>query len=130
MEIDLIKTLLSDEGFRHKPYHDTEGVLTFGHGLTWISEKESQKVVEMRVSDIKDQLAKIDIYRVQTSNRKKVLVWMAFNLGINGLMMFRKMWAALAREDFQAAADEILDSKAAKQTGERYRRFAKIMLDG
>jgi lysozyme len=59
--------------------------------------------------------------------RQAVILDMAYNLGISGVLMFKKMWAEIGRAYFRAAADEMLDSKWAKQVGDRADRLASIM---
>jgi len=56
-----------------------------------------------------------------------VLVNMAFNLGIHGLMSFRRMLAALQTGDYEAAAVEMLSSRWARQVGSRANRLAEQM---
>jgi len=56
-----------------------------------------------------------------------VLINMAFNLGIRGLMSFRRMLAAMQVEDYDAAAREMLDSRWSKQVRDRANRLAEQM---
>jgi lysozyme len=55
---------------------------------------------------------------------------MAFNLGINRLVKFRKMLEALGKQDYQAAADQMLDSLWVEQVGDRAKRLADLMRNG
>jgi len=55
---------------------------------------------------------------------------MAFNLGFNGLMQFKRMWKHLGRHDYPGAAKEMLNSKWAFQVGNRAIELAKIMRTG
>ena len=57
--------------------------------------------------------------------RREVLINLSFNLGLPKLRAFRKMNAAIGDENWGEAAAQMLDSKAARQTGNRYRRLAK-----
>ena len=60
--------------------------------------------------------------------RKTCLVSIAFNVGGTGLSKFRKMLAAIKDGDFDEAAAQMLDSRAAKtQAPNRYRRMAEAM---
>lgn len=58
---------------------------------------------------------------------QEVIVNLVFNLGIGGFKKFKKAIEAFCRHDWNAAADEILDSRAARQTGERYNRLARVL---
>ncbi|MFQ5421037.1 MAG: hypothetical protein ACE5EY_11830, partial [Anaerolineae bacterium] len=55
---------------------------------------------------------------------------MAFNLGRTRLARFGKMWAAIHIGDYALAAEEMLDSRWARQVGERAHRLAEMMRDG
>jgi lysozyme len=59
-----------------------------------------------------------------------VLVEMIFNMGVKGLMSFRRMLAALGRADYQEAAREMLNSRWAEQVGARAVELANIMREG
>ena len=66
--------------------------------------------------------------------QQDVLTEMAFQIGGNGLMHFRKMLAAVRDGDFELAAAELLDSRLARQTPKRAKELACLMsyqdLDG
>jgi len=51
-------------------------------------------------------------------------------MGIQKLLKFKKMLAAAEAGDYDKAADEILDSKYAKQVGARATRLAQMMRTG
>ena len=55
---------------------------------------------------------------------------MAFNLGVGGLFKFRRMITALERGDFDAAANEMVDSAWYWQVGRRAQRLTKMMRTG
>lgn len=65
---------------------------------------------------------------------KEVVVQVIFNLGLHGFSHFKKTIAALRHHDWETAAAELLDSRAARQTGQRYVRYADALralsLDG
>jgi len=127
---DLIEHLKIDEGFRAKPYQDTLGNWTFGHGFTWISEPESEVILRMRVDSLRADLMQADLFRGLSDNRQKVLLNMAFNLGLTGLYRFKKMWLALMENDYTKASQEMMASNWAVQVGKRADRLAKIMKEG
>jgi lysozyme len=56
--------------------------------------------------------------------RHAVLLNMTFNMGIGGLMQFRKFLAALAAGDYKTASSEMLASVWAQQVGPRAQRLA------
>ena len=55
---------------------------------------------------------------------------MCFNMGLSRLMTFKKMLLALEKGLYQIAADEMLDSKWAKQVSRRAEFLAQIMRTG
>ena len=66
-----------------------------------------------------------------TDDRRRVLANMGYQLGVGGLMGFKRMLAALERGDYEAAAREMLDSKWAKRdTPARAGRLAERMRRG
>jgi len=61
---------------------------------------------------------------------KNALLNMCFNLGINRLLGFKKMVAALQEKNFTLAAKEALNSKWAEQVGERAKDIALMIRQG
>jgi len=55
---------------------------------------------------------------------------MVFNMGMHTFLGFEKMIAALKRGDYEEARKQMLDSKWARQVGDRANRLAKMMEEG
>jgi lysozyme len=125
---NLISDLKRHEGFRAQPYQCSEGHWTFGYGFTSITEPEAETILKMRVQAISNALEQYT--RSLSPARRDVIINMAFNLGLMGVMGFRRMWAAIYRHDFDAAAKEMLDSRWAKQVGGRADELSEIMRNG
>lgn len=70
------------------------------------------------------------VYQGLDQVRKNAIQNMCFQLGVLGVSKFRKMWAALARQDYQAAYKEGLDSTWFKQTPNRARRVMTTLRTG
>lgn len=127
----LIKQVAQHEGFRAAPYPDP--ILgwekpTFGHGLTYITEEESLVLAKRRLNKSHRQLVRVHPWlNHRPLEAQHVVTEMAFQMGVNGCLGFKKMWAALHEEDYQKAADEMLDSKWATQTPTRAQSMARIM---
>lgn len=127
----LIADLKLDEGLRLKPYHDSEGVLTIGYGRNLddvgISQDEAESMLAADAAAAEAELDRVlPWWRELPEPAQRGLANMAFNLGLPRLSRFKKMIAALRRRDFNAAADEALDSKWAGQVGDRAVRIADM----
>jgi len=46
-----IKILRADEGFREKPYYDTKGIPTYGHGFVCGQKHESLPKISITLED-------------------------------------------------------------------------------
>lgn len=133
------------EGLRLKPYYDTEGIKTIGVGRNMeanppddelgrrvgpegISEQEAVKLLDNDIDKcVRDVESKISSYGKLSEPRQHVLLDMCFNMGINGLLKFTNMLAAVDRGDYARAADEMLNSKWANQVKGRSTRLANMM---
>ena len=126
--------LILHEGMRLKPYRCTAGKLTIGVGRNLedkgITYDEAMFLLRNDIAEVTAQLERFDWFRALGPVRRKVLVDMAFNLGMAGLLGFQKMIAALARGDYKAAADEMVDSAWYHQVGTRARRLVEMMRTG
>ena len=58
---------------------------------------------------------------------KEVIIEMVFQLGKRGVSRFAKMWEALGNQDYDEAANQMLDSRWHKQTKSRAESLATIM---
>lgn len=131
-----IEQLKADEGFRAKPYRDTEGLLTIGYGTLLedgITESEAELLLWHRLRAMIAEFSQSHAGSAITSlpfPRRGVILNMLYNLGPRRLSGFKKMFAAIGQEDWDKAADEMLDSKWAKQVGARATRLAAIMRTG
>ena len=124
------------EGFRSKPYKDSVGVTTIGYGTNLdngITEEEASMLMEFRLRALADELFATYAYEMMfhiNMERSTVLINMLYNLGVPRLLGFKKMWAALSVGNFEKAADEMLDSKWAKQVGDRAIELSTQMRTG
>ena len=62
--------------------------------------------------------------------RKAVCTNMVYNMGISGFCKFKKMIAAINNQDFKTASVEMLDSRWAKQVGNRSKQLSTQMATG
>jgi len=123
-----IDSICEEEGFRRYIYQDSLGNETIGHGLTWLSEYESRMIVSHRMPELVNKMIEAHlILNDRPVEVTMITVHMSYQLGLAGVGAFRKMWAAITAEDYEAAADEMLDSKWHKQTPSRVQRLSDRM---
>lgn len=139
--MNIYDQLRRDEGVRLKVYTDTVGKLTIGVGRNLtdkgISEQEAEAMLTADVMEVREALSKNGYqYFLGDSDddpevvRYDVLVNMAFNMGIHGLLQFRIMLRAYRDGDWETAAAEMLRSKWATQVGDRAHRLSEQMRTG
>jgi lysozyme len=132
---EVMEDLARDEGFRQHPYLCSAGALTIGYGRNLDAKGVSRAEADILLrNDVVDAQADLErVFPVASSlsdARYRALVNMMFNLGAERFMGFRRMRAAIERGDFEAAADEMLDSRWARQVGARAERLADLMRRG
>lgn len=72
----------------------------------------------------------ISFFNSLDSERQYALLDMTFQMGINGVLRFKKMLRAMGVGDWEKAAHECLDSNYAKQTPVRAKRIAETIRIG
>jgi len=124
--------LVRHEGVRLKPYTDTVGKLTVGVGRNLtdkgISREEAYLLLDNDILEAQTAVIKALPWAVELDRpRFEILVNMAFNLGIAGLLKFERFLAAVQEGSWELAAVEMLNSKWAKQVGHRADELAVMM---
>lgn len=127
--------LIRDEGLRLKPYRCTAGKLTIGVGRNLddvgLIEEEAMYLLKTDIDRAMDDLDRnVPWWRSMADARRRALVNMCFNLGWPRLSQFKNMLAHLQAGDFARAAAEALDSRWARQVGERSARIAALIREG
>ncbi len=120
------------EGFEGSPYNDSLGIPTIGYGTKLpITEPEALLLLQSRLDPIIPQLqAALPWFNTLDGVRETALVAMAYQLGVEGVLGFHSMLAAIGTQDWQAAHDAALASKWAQQTPERAQETAQLILTG
>jgi len=96
---------------------------------TTMTDAQVDAELDHRVEMICGELdAKIPWWRDLSDVRQDVVVQMAYQLGVAGLMTFTQTLACLRSGDWSGAAAHMLDSRAACQTPARWKRQARQML--
>lgn len=139
MDIEaLTSDLIRDEKFVPHAYRDSRGYLTIGIGRMvdsrlggGITLDEAKILLAHDIARVTAELeTRLPYWPELSDARQRALANMAFNLGIPRLMEFRRMFAALADGDYDAAAAEALDSRWARQVGGRADRIAAMIRTG
>lgn len=119
----LRQQLMAHEGLRLFPYTDTAGKLTIGYGRNLtdkgITLREAEQLLDHDITEtIQSVLMALPWTAMMAPARFRVLVNIAFNAGINGLLGFHKMLAATQQGDYTTAAHEIANSHLAPHRAE------------
>lgn len=153
----ILQQLISHEGLVLTPYADSVGTSTIGIGRNLLSTGLSPFELEMigfsptidlsHIKEITEHDARWlccnDIFRCEkeilifyppildlSEARQLVLIDMLFNLGLTKLKQFVNFFDALESKNHSKAADEMLDSKWAKQVGQRAITLSDMMRSG
>jgi lysozyme len=124
--------LIYHEGLRLTPYHCSAGKLTIGvghnleanpiAGISAGSVITKARAMEILDADIQDVVENLDRFLPWSKSldevRRAVLIDMAFNMGIGGLMGFRGFLADLQEGGFSGDSVEMFRSRWAYQVGD------------
>ena len=132
---ELITELKRAEGIVLKAYQDTEGIWTIGIGRNLehvgVSIAEAEFMLSNDIDTAIDELTRaFEWFGDVDEVRQRVLVNMAFNLGITWIKGFSKFLAAMKAGDWETAAVEMMDSRWSKQVGARAERLRDMVLSG
>lgn len=128
-----------EEGWRSEPYYCSEGFPTIGYGFK-LSDRNAPlpKFVLPKAAGGAWLQSFIDAIRSQLSEelswmneaRQSIIISMAYQMGVKGVLSFGNMWSAIRKGDWDKAADEMLGSRWARQTPARAYRHATVMQTG
>ena len=128
ISLDLLKR---HEGFKQFPYTDTVGKLTVGYGRNLggrgIDNAEAEYLLRNDIIYTLSRLSELDFWDSLDETRQAVLVDMAVNLGVNGLLNFKKTLLAIRHGNYIEASYEMLRSKWATQVGGRAVELSNLM---
>jgi len=126
--------LKADEGFKDRVYTCSAGKQTIGYGWNLeandLPEPIAARMLDYGVCRAIQECEGFDWFYQLNGARKGVIINMIFNMGKSRLLGFKKMIAALKEQDFDRAADEMMDSNWYNQVGFRAVRLVKEMREG
>lgn len=131
----LIQQLLSDEGLKLKPYRDSVGKLTIGVGRNLddvgLTQDEAMYLLANDLRRVYSQITGALPWFLKLNDaRQNVLLNMAFNLGLTKFLEFKNTLGCVFRGEYDQAADAMLQSKWARQVGDRAVRLSHVMRTG
>lgn len=130
----LRENLKRDEGFEPRVYSCSANKLTVGYGWN-LEDNDMPEHIAVQLLDyvVMQKLASLSNYQwfcELNDNRQQAIVNMAFNIGVNGVLKFKNMIAAIEDKDYERAAMEMVDSKWYRQVGNRASRLVDVMTVG
>jgi lysozyme len=136
LKAQLTTRLLAKEGEELKVYKCSRGYLTIGVGrnleTNGITREESRYLLNNDIDRcIKGVLSNINTTHCNEA-RLAVLVEMAFNMGVSGLLNFKQFIRCVEQGDFEQAPYHMLDSvwHKERQVGDRSIELAEQMARG
>ena len=129
--LDLL--LEQQEAFSARVYRDSRGFLTVGFGTNLevgISRRQALALLILAREEFDRALGALPWYAALDGVRRRVILDMAYNLGVTGVCGFHQMIAAIEARDFAAAKAHMLASDWARQVGHRAVILAEIMETG
>ena len=125
LEIEQTEEELKAMGVALAPPHDWSGFT--------ITEAQAATLLDIDIEDAVDDLYPAfdgeELVQLNAA-RYAVLVSMVFQLGGRGVRKFKNFIAAVKEQNWNTAADEMMNSLAARQTPERWARASKAMRMG
>ena len=149
----MIERVKKHEGFRDKPYFDTVGKVTIGYGrniednplttnevralfnrVNWKSKKDAEdwaeRLMKADLEKVAEELnATLAMWPQCSKDQQTVLIDLGFNIGIGGLLSFKRMLKAIDNEEPTIAAYELLNSKYARQVKTRAIDNARLLAE-
>lgn len=132
MHNKIVESIVKHEGYEPQVYKCTQNFDTIGYGFAIKDLKLSKEVCDLI---LKEKIDKI-INRLQSNlayfdhlpdEAKVVLVNMAYQLGVSGLLKFKKTLKAFEMRMWSDASKEMLDSLWARQTPNRANELSDII---
>ena len=140
---ELKERIKEHEGFRSYVYKDSLGFATIGYGHLVTKEDNYEEGVEYSQEQLdavfEDDFENAcdcaqlvaDNFNINLAEHpepvKEVLIEMVFQLGVGGVSKFKKFLGHLSTSTYHLAADEMLDSRWAKQTPHRAEKLSYII---
>jgi lysozyme len=134
----LEELLKREEGFVPHAYRDHLGFWTIGYGKLiderkggGITERQALVLLRDEIAEKRLQLFGAIPWAIELDEvRRSILIAMAFQMGVDGVLKFKNTLAAVKARDYTQAAKGIRNSRWAEQTPGRAERMARAMETG
>lgn len=139
-----VSILKVEEGYRARPYLCPAGYVTIGYGNKLSNNKNIKPEdldfylpepvagfwLKNTVEALHDKLVQYPFYQTCNRERKAILISMAYQLGMHGLLQFKHFLASLVAQQWKDASKHGLDSLWASQTPLRAQKHMSIIEHG
>jgi len=135
MDVDKLKDqLIQAEGMELKSYTCSQGYITLGVGRNveelGITEDEARYLLDNDILRVSRELDNnIPWWRDLSEVRQRIFVDMCFNLGISRFLQFKLALQAAKDGRYEDCAEEMMDSRWARQVGTRATRLSEAMIN-
>jgi lysozyme len=129
---DLKADLIRDEGYKDKPYKDSQGFLTIGVGHNLDAEGLCPAAIlaqlEYDINKAEKRLLRFSWYNnTLPSKVQRALLNLSFNLG-DTLLDFHQTLSLIEHGEYSKAADQLMtNERYVKQVGKRAARIADLL---
>jgi lysozyme len=127
----LTDLLIKHEGLRLRPYECSAGKTTIGVGRNLtdngITEIEAMMLLNRDINVCIQELGHYEWFNTLDGARRDAIIDLYFCVGGPSFSHFRKLIRAIQNEDWESAGAEVLDSKFARQTGNRAVELAEMI---
>ena len=129
--------LINHEGLEHHVYVDSLGFSTIGIGRNishtgpGLSTDECLYLLRNDIQRVTSEITDYGWFKSQDSVRREVLIELAFNMGVNGLLEFKETLNLIQNKKYSQACAALQDSKWSHQVGkERVENICKRLETG
>lgn len=133
----LVEQLRRHEGVRTHAYKCTADMITVGvgrnideNGGIGLSDDEIDYLLSNDIKRCQAELLAFSWFVDLDPVRQDAMTNLLFNLGMTRLLGFKNALSAMERSEFATAADEFMDSRWAKQVGNRADEVCEMIRTG
>ena len=130
--MNLINQIKKHEGYKSEVYQCTEGYDTIGYGFAikdlYLSKDVCDIILAEKLAKLQSNISrKFEWFDDSPVIVKDAVTNMCYQLGLSGFSKFKKTIYYLETEQYEEAADEMLDSLWHKQTPNRSQELSDII---